>query len=185
MLWGSDIGPFGVSTVNRFTLYQTPDIQEALTVLHTVGVGVDLAELCGGEARTTKLAIRRRLRAGPNFDLVTHVDFNKPQDQANTRHYFQDNEALALVMAPTCGPFGPLGRANRRIHPDSWHRSYENATPHGRFCGQMVLLQLRQGTHFICEQPAGSDLYREHPWPDVLNHPQTTHGKPIIVACVG
>ena len=32
-------------------------------------------------------------------------------------------------------------------------------------------MQLKKGLHFICEQPLGPDLYYEHPWPAVLNHP--------------
>ena len=36
---------------------------------------------------------------------------------------------------------------------------------------ESLLMQLRKGLHFICEQPSGSDLYYEHQWPAVLNHP--------------
>ena len=44
------------------------------TVLASWGAGVDIAEICGGEARTSQLVVRRHLAAGPNFDLVTDVD---------------------------------------------------------------------------------------------------------------
>ena len=77
-------------------------------------------------------------------------------------------------MAPTCGPFGPMGRFNRCINHDAWQRSYNLAAPHGKFCGVIAQMQLRKGLHFICEQPSGSDLYYEKPWPDVLKHPSVS-----------
>ena len=36
-----------------------------------------MCELCGGEARPTTLAIRRKLNTGMNFDLPTNVDLGK------------------------------------------------------------------------------------------------------------
>ena len=42
-------------------------------LLASAGEGLDMCELCGGEARTTQLAIRRRLTSGRNFDLVCNV----------------------------------------------------------------------------------------------------------------
>ena len=56
------------------------------------------------------------------------------------------------------------------VIPDSWQRSYDLAAPHGKTCGVVARMQLRKGLHFICEQPSGSDLYYEHPWPALLNH---------------
>ena len=169
MFWGSEMErtispPPSVCT--------SPSIEEALVLLAAAGPGVDLAELCGGVARPSTLAIRRRLVTGENFDLVTGVDLNKPSHQNMARQYINNNQVMVVVMAPTCGPFGPMGKFNRAINPRSWERSYELAAPHGRFCGEVARMQLRHGRHFICEQPLGSDLYKEHPWPQVLNHEQ-------------
>ena len=45
--------------------------QAALSFLNSQETGLDLCELCGGpEARTSQVAIRRRLKTGHNFDLV-------------------------------------------------------------------------------------------------------------------
>lgn len=87
------------------------------------------------------------------------MDLNNPTDQAHTRRYFKDQEVLVAVMAPTCGPFGPMGRLVQCTTPQAWERAYEDAAPHGRFCGEIAKLQLRKGLHFICEQPLGSSLY--------------------------
>ena len=169
MFWGSELGStFKLPNTTR----ATPTLEEMCTLLSSAGPGIDIAELCGGVARPTTLAIRRRLKTGQNFDLVTNVDLNKPSHQNLARQYINNNQVLVVVMAPTCGPFGPMGKFNRAINPKSWEKSYQLAAPHGRFCGEIARMQLRHGRHFICEQPLGSDLYREYPWTQVLNHEQ-------------
>ena len=67
---------------------------------------VDMVEICGGEARTSTIAVRRHLRAGPNYDLVTNVDLKDVEHQAAVIHYFRTHRPLVAVMAPTCKPFG-------------------------------------------------------------------------------
>ena len=174
MLWGSEMD----RTISPPPSVCAPtSFEEAITLLSAVGPGIDLAELCGGVARPSTLAIRRRLTTGQNFDLVTGVDLNKPSHQQLARQYINDNNVLVVVMAPTCGPFGPMGKFNRAINPTSWRASYQQAAPHGRFCGEIARMQMRKGRHFICEQPVGSDLYLEHPWPEVFNHGHTVTQK--------
>ena len=57
-------------------ILQTSNMEEAISMLLAIGPGTDIAELCGGQARATTLAIRRSLRAGPNFDLIAGVNLN-------------------------------------------------------------------------------------------------------------
>ena len=54
------------------------NLEQLTTLLAEAGPGLDMCELCGGEARATTVAVRRRLETGKNFDLVTHVDLNDP-----------------------------------------------------------------------------------------------------------
>ena len=58
---------------------------QALSVyLLNGGDGDPICEVAGGEARTTRILIRRnhnRIKPGPNFDLVTDVDLTDPQEQ--------------------------------------------------------------------------------------------------------
>ena len=168
MMWGSNM--LHSVTISPKIL-QAYNMEEAICLLQTIGSGTDIAELCGGVARATILAVRRSLRVGPNFGLITGVDLNDRKDQELTKKYIVKHHVLVVVMAPTCGPFGPMGRFVKYVTPDAWQRSFDLAAPHGKFCGVVAQMQLRKGLHFICEQPSGSDLYYEHPWPAVLNHP--------------
>ena len=74
-------------------------------------------------------------------------------------------------MAPTCKPFGRWATFNYRVNYDAWRRSYDDAAPHGRFCGRLAQLQLELNAFFVNEQPEPSWLYVEPPWPQVLAHP--------------
>ena len=126
-------------------------MQHTLALLADIGPGIDVAEFCGGEARTTTVAIRRRLRGGRNFDLVTHTDLGDPREHAAALRYL-DN-ALVLVMGPQCRPLG--------INYDTWLRRYKEDMPHASFCGRAALHQMRKGRHFIVENPWPTWLLEE------------------------
>ena len=51
-------------------------VHQLIHYLSDITGDVDIVEICGGEARTSTLAVRRHLRVGPNYDLVTNVDLN-------------------------------------------------------------------------------------------------------------
>ena len=153
--------------------HRVGNVCHMIQVLLTMGTGIDVAELCGGEARVSQICIRRRLKSGENFDIVSGCDLNEPSVQRDVRHYYNSMKPLFSIQAPTCTPFGPLGKVNHSLHYDSWLISYQNAAPHGRFCGEMALLQDKQGRFWLNEQPRGSWLYYEDPWPEVLARPNT------------
>ena len=48
-------------------------MQHKLAILADIGPGNNVAELCGGKAKATTVAIRRRLRGGRNCDLVNYA----------------------------------------------------------------------------------------------------------------
>ena len=82
---------------------------EACTFLNNLEKGLDLCELCGGdEARTSQVAIRRRLQAGKNFDLVVDADLGDPRTQAEVINYIQTNNVMIVVMAPSYARTSPL-----------------------------------------------------------------------------
>ena len=66
------------------------NMEQFTTLLTEAGPGLDMCELCGGEARATTVAVRRRLKTGKNFDLVTHVDLNDPKVQRQVRKYIEE-----------------------------------------------------------------------------------------------
>ena len=137
------------------------------------GVNIDIVELCGGEGLPGRIAVRRRLKSGGNFDIVTDVDLNDPKVQHEVMTYILKAKPLVVVLSPVCTPFGPLARFNKMVNYDTWLRSYRLAAPHGRFCGGVAMLQLDAGRHFVLEQPQSSTLLDEPPWPKVSAHPNT------------
>ena len=144
--------------------YHATDIQTALNVLAPLASKIDIVEICGGSARTSRIGIRKHLKVGHNFDLVTNVDLNDPRDQQMVMQYFFDHKPLVAVMSPRCSPFGAHSNLNYQINPAGWERTYQESAPHGRFCGELALHQDRNQRYFLLEQPQGSWLYEEHPW---------------------
>jgi len=146
-------------------------LEEMFTMLGTVAGGLDLVEICGGEGRTSILAVRRQLTVGEHFDLVTNWDLNSTQDQEQVLRYLHKYRPLVIVMGPMCKPFGKLANYNYWHNHDAWLRSYHEAAPHGRFCGKLAAIQDDNHRYFICEQPKDSRLFDELPWPSALHRP--------------
>ena len=132
--------------------------------------GVEIVEICGGQGLTSFLCVKRRLRSGHCFELITGANLTDPAVQAKVIGYLDVAKPLILVMAPVCTPFGPLGRRNAVLHPEAWERSMLNAHPLARFCGQLAEYQLQRKRFYLNEQPFPSELYRVEPWPAVRQH---------------
>ena len=80
-------------------------MRELPMAAHAKGKGLDLVEICGGGARASQVAVRRRLNTLPHFDLVTLVDLTLPHHQQDTQALIHATYALVVIMAPVCGPF--------------------------------------------------------------------------------
>ena len=117
------------SSMPNLLTVRCSNIQEAITLLLSHGRGFDIAEVCGGEARTTTLAVRRRLKAGPNFDLTTDINLCDPKDIHFTLHYFRDYDVLVAVMAPVCTPYGPAAAMNWYRFPETMEQRLAEARP--------------------------------------------------------
>ena len=161
---------------NLLVVYPS-NTEELLALLAARGEGIDVAEVCGGEARTTQLGVRRRLTTGQNFDLVTDFDLSNSKDCHYAYQYFVRNNVLVAVMAPVCGPYGPISTLTRHMYPDTWKRKLEEARPLARFTGEVALVQLRKHNHFLQEQPHPTTLYEEQPWPQVMRDPRVDQAK--------
>lgn len=151
--------------------YYATDLKEALHVLACIQSKVDIVEVCGGTARTSRIAIRKHLKVGCNFDLVTDCDLNDTQQQSLVRQYFRKHKPLVAVLTPRCSAFGAHSNQNYRIRPQGWERTYQESAPHARFCGELALLQDQEERYFVLEQPQGSWIYLEHPWNIVCHLP--------------
>eukprot|EP00969_Alexandrium_andersonii_P067918 2996371-Alexandrium_andersonii.AAC.1 len=58
------------------------DLDEFEHVYANQSSRVDIAEICGGEGRSSTIAARRHMRTGPNFDLVLGVDLTRRENQS-------------------------------------------------------------------------------------------------------
>ena len=152
------------------------DIEEMFTILASKDHrpwGVELVELCGGAGTSSYLAIKRRLRSGHNFDLVTGVDLCSAEVQRKVIGYLDIAKPLVILMGPRCDPFGPLGQRNRILHPDAWNEAVTTASTLASFCGEIALYQSRKKRYFLVEQPFPSKLFEIAPWPQVRNQAST------------
>ena len=130
----------------------------------------DLCELCGGVGRPSQLAIRRHLKTGKNFDLVTGFDLGKPSDQKLVLQYIETCQVLVVIMAPSCRTLGPTSNLNHQINYDTWLRHYREDMPHVHFCARVASIQIRNNRYFFAENPWPTWLVHEGDWPKVLNH---------------
>ena len=96
------------------------NMEEFFKVLVEKPGTIDIAEICGGEARTMQLATRRRLTTGKNFDIVAGCDLTRANDRHYATQYFERFSVLCAVMAPVCSPYGPLGALVKNNYPEAW-----------------------------------------------------------------
>ncbi|CAE7258960.1 unnamed protein product [Symbiodinium natans] len=151
------------------------DVDEMQSILSSASYtswGVEIVELFGGQGQTSRLCVRRKLRAGHNFELLTGVNLADPVAQRKVLGYISIAKPLVVVMAPVCSPYGPLGNWNRIINPGAWQQSVGNAEPLAAFSGRVAEVQLTQQRYFLIEQPYPSKLYEVDPWPKVRQHPK-------------
>ena len=70
----------------------------------------DLLEVFGGEAGVTRIAVRKRLVSGGNFDLVTGCNLlDKNQREALFR-LIKSLSPLVVIMGPPCTAFSAWSR---------------------------------------------------------------------------
>ena len=94
---------------------QVSDLEQFVYTARARGKGLgdlDVAEVCGGEARSTQIGLRRKFQCGPNFDLVCKCDLTQRKDQKLCLDFFQDNDVLVAIWAPVYGPFGSMTQQN-------------------------------------------------------------------------
>ena len=132
----------------------------------------DVFELCGGEHRTSVIAIRRHMKVCPKqWDLSAGCDLNDPSEIAALWQYLQNHRPLVAVLQPPCTPFGPWANFNAVTNAEAYQRSYRICAPIARLAGDIALFQLSVGNHYWIEQPYPSGLFYEKPWPLIQTHP--------------
>ena len=118
-LLGSEVSP--AQWAERQRSYEASDLAEFMALLAEAHPhwGIDVLELCGGEARVTYLGVKRHLITGQYFDIRVACDLNAASHQQAVWHYLDVAKPLVVVMAPTCTPFCPRAALNRSINPDA------------------------------------------------------------------
>ena len=83
---------------NNTETIRTNDLKLSFQLLLQSGIGLDLCEICGGQARTSTVAIRRRLAVGKKFDLVTQRDLNDKSNRTMVEEYIY-NRTMFFVSS--------------------------------------------------------------------------------------
>ena len=78
MLYGVVVLPAAMQTLIAAVLTNLGDFEY---VCYNKPFFIELAEICGGEARTSRLAARRTRTHRPNFDMVLGVGLTGPSNQ--------------------------------------------------------------------------------------------------------
>lgn len=120
---------------------------------------LDIMEIFGGEAGTTRICIRKRLRTGKNFDLVTGYDLTDERAQEEVRSYIQKFRPMFIIMGPPCTAFGCWSTLNRYIYPESWETSRKIGEILAKFAAEVASIQLAANRHFLIENPRGNDIF--------------------------
>ena len=75
---------------------------------------MDTLEFFGGAGGVTKIAIRRKLKAGPVVDLVYGHDLNSLAERRSWITYVMTRKPKVVIMGPPCTHFGSFSNINRR-----------------------------------------------------------------------
>ena len=117
-------------------------------------------EIWGGNAGVSKVSIRRCLRTGQNFDIVTGADLTKYHNQQVLLNYIRQHRPLVIVMGPPCTAFSSWSHINQYNAPNTYTASRQTGETLARLAARVASVQLEQGRHFIIENPRGSEMFR-------------------------
>ena len=112
----SDEGADPYKYMSKFI--QVTNMQEFIATVSNISAGLDIVQICGGNGLPGRIALRRRLRTGHNFDIVIGYDLNSKHDQRYVEEYIDTFKPLVVVMSPTCTPFGSWSNINKVINYD-------------------------------------------------------------------
>ena len=128
----------------------------------------DVFELCGGDERTSKVLIRRRsIRSSRNFDLLAGIDLLNHEEVRLLFEYIDKHKPICGILSPPCTGLAGFSDLNKIRNPVGWWKSAAVSVNLGYLAGMVVAKQLREGRHFICENPAGSLLFDLPPWQEL------------------
>ena len=116
-------------------------------------------EVYGGHGGVTRIAIRRGLTCGKNFDLAVGVDLLKPGESQKLLKYVDQYQPMVTVMGPPCTAFGSWARYNKIHAHEAWSRSLAIGVPLAKLCAEIAEKQRRAGRYYLIENPWSSELW--------------------------
>lgn len=73
--------------------------------------------------------------------------------------YIKEHKPFAIVMGPPCTSYASWSHLNRAINHKTWETSREIGVKLASISAQVAMYQLREGRHFLIENPAGSEIF--------------------------
>ena len=128
------------------------------------GIYVDVCEIMGGEARTTKILQRRHFVGGRNFDATCGVNLLDNHDEMELYRYLRTIRPLVVVMSPQCTGTAGWRTVNESRGSATHDLNLRESIALGQICGKCAIIQLDGNRHFINELPVGSILYDLPEW---------------------
>ena len=145
------------------------DLESMFCFLQTLpGSSKDLVELFGGDSGTTRLAIRRHLSTGQNFDLTADINLLEGKNVRYLLDYIAQHKPLCIVMGPPCTSFGPWSNINKLRAPEAWAASMAIGLPLAILAAKVATIQMAGNRHFLCENPWASQLWNLQEWQTIL-----------------
>ena len=134
---------------------------------------IDFLELFSGSARLSQVAAMNGLKVGQPIDLRTGFDLLKVEGRKRAMEAIERQQPSVVFLAPVCAPWSQMTNINDRDAREEKRRKY---MPMVEFCIQVAIYQLRNGRHFIIENPAGSAMWWQHVFKRIIDHPQVCWG---------
>ena len=134
----------------------------------------DYVELFGGNGGCTKIAIRRGLKGGKNYDLACGIDLSKTSEVKAFFAYLFEFKPYVVIMSPPCTAFGNWSNYNRINAYDTWQAAMDVGLPLAVFAAKVALEQMTHDRHFLCENPWSSHLWKLPCWKAVLQDVRCT-----------
>ena len=139
---------------------QFTDCNEMLTYLNNFPGQHDICELFGGKGLSTQIAIRRKLRTGPNFDVSCNIDLLDSQQVTALWKYISEHKPKCIIAGPPCTAFSSWSRLNSKLSPENHARVMHIGLTLAKLVAEIAMYQLKHDRHFIIENPWGSAIWQ-------------------------
>ena len=107
---------------------------------------LDTAEICGGNARTTQILIRRHYDTGENFDAVVGCDLMLDEDADALFHYLDTQKPIVTIISTPCTGMAGWRTVNEVNQSQRHEESVYISSRLGTLGAMVALRQMRSGS---------------------------------------